>query len=283
MAAHSRTVGFNRNAVGSRLIANVLPCPLKACHQQLFKQSWVKSLIEVRSWFSFPLNLNIHVMPYLPWWLCQWRVHLQCRRPGFNPWVGKIPWRRKWQPTPVLLPGKSHGQRSLAGYSPWGHKESDTIERLTLSLHFSQYHSIQFTLWNRTLSFLSVFWRLGSPNKEKELYIWEGSMLLGEQALGENTQNSPRGNSLNINSIKGGFQWSQLIHIFRKLFWLSLPDCNAIARTSDEREINMMLRSFLLVLPMKPWVVQILLDRLWWTAAQFRLGREAFIRGFLCK
>ena len=134
MAAHSRTVGFNRNAVGSRLIANVLPCPLKACHQQLFKQSWVKSLIEVRSWFSFPLNLNIHVMPYLPWWLCQWRVHLQCRRPGFNPWVGKIPWRRKWQPTPVLLPGKSHGQRSLAGYSPWGHKESDTIERLTLSL-----------------------------------------------------------------------------------------------------------------------------------------------------
>ena len=41
---------------------------------------------------------------------------------GFNPWVGKIPWRRKWQPTPVFLPGNSHGQRSLAGYSPWGHK-----------------------------------------------------------------------------------------------------------------------------------------------------------------
>ena len=43
----------------------------------------------------------------------------------FDPWVGKIPWRRKWQPTPVLLPGKSHGQRSLVGYSPWGRKESD--------------------------------------------------------------------------------------------------------------------------------------------------------------
>ena len=43
-------------------------------------------------------------------------------------------WRRKWQPTPVLLPGKSHGQRSLAGYSPWGHKESDTTEGLTFSL-----------------------------------------------------------------------------------------------------------------------------------------------------
>ena len=42
-----------------------------------------------------------------------------CRRPRFNPWVRKIPWRRKWQPTPVLLPGESHGQRSLVGYSPW--------------------------------------------------------------------------------------------------------------------------------------------------------------------
>ena len=52
----------------------------------------------------------------------------QCRRHGFNPWVGKIPWRRKWQPTPVFLPGESHGQRSLACYSPWGHKELDTTE-----------------------------------------------------------------------------------------------------------------------------------------------------------
>ena len=45
---------------------------------------------------------------------------LRCKRQGFNPWVGKIPWRRKWQPTPpVFLPGKSHGQRSLGDYSPW--------------------------------------------------------------------------------------------------------------------------------------------------------------------
>ena len=47
----------------------------------------------------------------------------------FDPWVRKIPWRRKWQPTPVLLPGESHGQRSLAGYSPWGCKEQDTTEQ----------------------------------------------------------------------------------------------------------------------------------------------------------
>ena len=47
---------------------------------------------------------------------------------GFDPWVGKIPWRRKWQSIPVLLSGKSQGQRSLVGYSPWGGKESDTTE-----------------------------------------------------------------------------------------------------------------------------------------------------------
>ena len=46
----------------------------------------------------------------------------------FDPWVRKIPWRRKWEPTPVFLPVKSHGERSLAGYSPWGHKELDTTE-----------------------------------------------------------------------------------------------------------------------------------------------------------
>ena len=56
----------------------------------------------------------------------------QCRRQGFDPYVGKIPWRRKWQLMPVFLPGKPHGQRSLAGYSPWGCKESDTTEQLSM-------------------------------------------------------------------------------------------------------------------------------------------------------
>ena len=62
------------------------------------------------------------------------RVCLQCMRPGFYPWVGKIPRRRKWQPTPVFLPAKSHGRRSLAGYSLWGCKESDTTEQLHIHL-----------------------------------------------------------------------------------------------------------------------------------------------------
>ena len=48
----------------------------------------------------------------------------------FDSWVEKIPWRMKWQPTPVFLAGESHGQRSLMGFSPWGHKESDTTEHM---------------------------------------------------------------------------------------------------------------------------------------------------------
>ena len=56
---------------------------------------------------------------------CQFRRY---KRRWFIPWVRKIPWRRKWQPTPVFLPGESCGQRSLEGYSPWGCRELDTTE-----------------------------------------------------------------------------------------------------------------------------------------------------------
>ena len=51
---------------------------------------------------------------------------------GFDPWFGKIPWIKEWQPTPAFLPGESHGQRKLAGYTPWGDKESDTTEQLSM-------------------------------------------------------------------------------------------------------------------------------------------------------
>ena len=54
----------------------------------------------------------------------------RCKRHWFEPWVEKTPWRRKWQPTPVFLHGKSHEQRSLEGYRPWGLKESDKTEQL---------------------------------------------------------------------------------------------------------------------------------------------------------
>ena len=56
-----------------------------------------------------------------------------CKRCSFDPWVRNIPWRRKWQSTPVFLPGEFHGQRSLASYSPWARKESDMNEHLSSS------------------------------------------------------------------------------------------------------------------------------------------------------
>ena len=61
----------------------------------------------------------------------------QTRLSGFNPWAEKIPWRRKWQPTAVLMPGESHGQSSLVGYSSQGCKELDTTERLHVHIHRS--------------------------------------------------------------------------------------------------------------------------------------------------
>ena len=64
-------------------------------------------------------------------------MHLPSRRRRFDPWVGKTAWRRKWQPTPVFLPEESYGERSRVGYCPWGHKESDMTEWLTLSFFTS--------------------------------------------------------------------------------------------------------------------------------------------------
>ena len=71
----------------------------------------------------------------LPRWFCGKESTCKFRRHRFSPWVRKIPWRRKWQPTPVFLPGKSHGQKRLAGYSPWSHKVLDTTEWLSIHSH----------------------------------------------------------------------------------------------------------------------------------------------------
>ena len=64
----------------------------------------------------------------LPRWHSGKESTCQHRRPGIDPWVGKIPWRKKWRPPPEFLPGEFHGQRSLVHYSPRGHEESDTTE-----------------------------------------------------------------------------------------------------------------------------------------------------------
>ena len=76
---------------------------------------------------------------------------MQFKRPGFDPWVRKIPLRRKWQPTPIFLPGKSRGQRNLVGYNPWVTKESNMTKWLSRGylpwLPVTALHS-----WNRAWS-----------------------------------------------------------------------------------------------------------------------------------
>ena len=67
-----------------------------------------------------------------------------CKRCGVDPWVGKITCKRKWQPTPVFFLGKSHGQRLLAGYSPWGHKESDTAEHTHTYINKAKSSTVSF-------------------------------------------------------------------------------------------------------------------------------------------
>ena len=79
---------------------------------------WVYPITIVEPDFSSGEHINFDVCP--PQWLSRWRICLQCRRYRrcwFNTWVRKISWRRKWQPIPVFLPEKSHGQRSLVGYA----------------------------------------------------------------------------------------------------------------------------------------------------------------------
>ena len=94
---------------------------------------------------------------------CQCRRQKRCR---FAPWVGKIPWRRSWQPTPVFLPGESQGQRSLEGYSPWGHKESDMTEQLRKHTLSTLDKNSTFTLngesWKR------IFLSPPPPKKKKK-------------------------------------------------------------------------------------------------------------------
>ena len=75
------------------------------------------------------LSSEVPVLSISSIWLSDSLCRSQRRRLRFR--VRKVSWRRKWQPTPVFFPGKSHGQRSLAGYSPWGHKGSDMTEQLS--------------------------------------------------------------------------------------------------------------------------------------------------------
>ena len=93
----------------------------------------------------FILNIAVCACPGLPTWLsgkvpaCQWRRHRRC---GFDSWVGKSHWRRKWHPTPVFLPGQSHARKNLAEYNPWGHKELNMAEWLSTHVYMSISNSL---------------------------------------------------------------------------------------------------------------------------------------------
>ena len=122
--------------------------------------------------YIYPLFWN---SPGLPWWLSGKESvyqHRKCRRHGFGPWVGKISWRRKWHPTPVFLPGESHGQRSLADYSPWGHKESDTTE--SHLGHHRALNSVPCAVWWVLISYL-FYMKLGLTYAE--FLEFSGSLL----------------------------------------------------------------------------------------------------------
>ena len=77
---------------------------------------------KAQSKHCFGIWISFIFLTGLLWWLSGEAQTGHCRRRRFDPWVGKIPWRRKWQPTSEFLPGKSHGLHSLVGYSPWGCK-----------------------------------------------------------------------------------------------------------------------------------------------------------------
>ena len=107
-------VGSGRSLQSSGIVCVcVCVCFIKAYQLDLFPSRLLNLNLD------FPCGSDVKVSAYNA-----------CRRPRFIPWVRKIAWRRKWQPTPVHLPGESHGWRSLVGYSPWGRKESDTTEQL---------------------------------------------------------------------------------------------------------------------------------------------------------
>ena len=99
-----------------------------------FKINLDNSSVTFSTLFSFFKISLLFILGLLTSLVAQWeRIHLPNRRHGFNSWVGKIPWRWRWHPTPIFLSGKFHGQRGLVSYSPWGHKELDTTEWLKSS------------------------------------------------------------------------------------------------------------------------------------------------------
>ena len=109
--------------MGVCLVRSLQPPDILWIHLRVYN-----SIANTSKWVLFLPPSDVYVISFLyPFYTLinskkKKRICLQCRRPGLDPWVGKIPWRREWQPTPVFLPGEFHEQRNLVGQSPCGHR-----------------------------------------------------------------------------------------------------------------------------------------------------------------
>ena len=129
---------------------------------------------------------------------CLCRRH---RRHGFDPWIGKISCRRKWQPTLVFLLGKGHVQRRLVGYNPWGHRESDTTKQL--SAH---------TVIKLVMKFCSVISHYELKRRKESIVRWVHGVFHPSTDLFLNIAfPNPEARSV---AIKQGFKQSSLLHFY---------------------------------------------------------------------
>ena len=136
---------FASNFIFHPLILNLyLYLGLKwvSCKQHIYRSCFCVHwnslclLVGAFNLFIFKVIIDMHVSISI--FLAQMVKNLLAMQESkFSPWLEKMAWRREWQHIPLFLPGKSHGQRSLVGYSPWGCKESDIAEQLTFSLSLS--------------------------------------------------------------------------------------------------------------------------------------------------
>ena len=139
---------------------------------------WTEPSMKLRAKEDSTVPFGGPVAKNLPVWLSM-HAH-QWRRRRFNPWVGKILWRRKWQSIPVFLSGKSHGKRTLVGYSPWGCKESDKAEQLndnnnsTILIWGGISILINTCSLEHTVPYLMVIWDVSTTPQYK---LWTGSMM----------------------------------------------------------------------------------------------------------
>ena len=121
---------------------------------------------------SYIICVCMHACTWFPRWCCgeeSTRQCRRCRRHGFDPWVRKRSWIRKWQPTPVLLHGKFHEQRNLVGYSPRGHKELDRTEHAPPHMYVCMDGDIAHSSLNATCAHIN-FWSVTSQKKTNHLF-----------------------------------------------------------------------------------------------------------------